>query len=81
MGDVDPAFRKRVEEALRAAGMDPEGNGDGDEEDEDDESSDEEIWDDEQMMKVDEHLAKVFRDRKEGNSKQKAKRAYIDCCS
>lgn len=76
MGDVDPAFRKRVEEALKAAGMDPEGDGRGDEDESDgDESSDEEeLWDDDQMMKVDEQLAKVFKDRKEGNSKQKAKR-------
>lgn len=76
MGDVDPAFRKRVEEALRAAGMDPEGDGHegADGEEDEAESSDEEVWDDEQMMKVDEHLAKVFRDRKEGNPKQKAKR-------
>jgi DNA polymerase phi len=62
MGDVDPAFRARVAEALQVSGMGVETNGDG-ESDDDDESSDEEVWDDEQMLKVDEQLAAVFRDR------------------
>jgi DNA polymerase phi len=49
--------------------MDVEANGDA--EDDEDESSDEEVWDDEQMMKVDEQLAAVFRDRAAAGSGKK----------
>lgn len=68
MGDVDPAFRARVAAALQVSGMDVEANGDAED---DDEESDEEVWDDEQMLKVDEQLAAVFRDRAAAGSGKK----------
>lgn len=69
MGDVDPAFRARVAEALQVSGMGVEKAEDG--ESSDDDSSDGEVWDDEQMLKVDEQLAAVFRDRAAAGSGKK----------
>ncbi|QRW14703.1 DNA polymerase phi subunit [Ceratobasidium sp. AG-Ba] len=62
--EVDPEFRKQVAEALQVNGM---AAGDDDESD----SEDEVILDDEQMMELDEHLAKVFRSQAGGTSKEK----------
>ncbi|KAG8686023.1 DNA-directed DNA polymerase, partial [Ceratobasidium sp. 395] len=53
--EVDPEFRKQVAEALQVNGMAP--NEDGSDSDESD-SEDEVMLDDEQMMQLDEHLAK-----------------------
>jgi DNA polymerase phi len=56
--EVDPDFRRRVAEALKVSGvLDEKEDGEGDDNDSDDES----VWDDEQMMKVDEQLAAVFK--------------------
>lgn len=38
-------------------------DGDDESKEDDEEESDEEVWDDEQMLKVDEQLAEVFRQR------------------
>jgi DNA polymerase phi len=65
MAPVDPAFRQRVADALQGALMDI----DGDDKDSDDES-DEEVWDDEQMMQVDEQLAEVFRQQAGSTTKR-----------
>ncbi|KAF9246115.1 DNA polymerase phi-domain-containing protein [Melanogaster broomeanus] len=48
--------RKKIEDALRASGMDVGEEGSGEE-------SDEELMDDEQMMAIDEHLAEIFRSK------------------
>lgn len=69
MGDVDPAFRARVAEALQVSGMGVEAK-DGDSSD-DGSESDGSVWDDEQMLKVDEQLAAVFRDRATASSGKK----------
>ena len=74
LAPVDPAFRRRVAEALQVAGMLDDGttrpNGkssssedDSEDDDDDGSSSEEELWDDDQMLKVDEQLAEVFRQR------------------
>lgn len=60
LGAVDPAFRARVAAALQVSGMDVDADADGEE---DEDESDDEVWDDEQMMKVDEQLAAVFKER------------------
>jgi DNA polymerase phi len=65
-GDVDPAFRQRVAEALQVSGMGIDGNADGDV-DSDEES---EVWDDERMMQVDEQLAAVFKERSSTTTKR-----------
>lgn len=70
MGDVDPAFRARVAEALQVSGMGVDAKADGDSSD-DDSESDGSVWDDEQMLKVDEQLAAVFRDRATASSGKK----------
>jgi len=70
MGDVDPAFRARVAEALQVSGMGVDAKADGDSSD-DESDSDSEVWDDEQMMKVDEQLAAVFKDRATASSGKK----------
>lgn len=62
--EVDPEFRRRVAEALKVSGaLD-------DEEDED--SDNESVWDDDQMMKVDEQLAAVFKSQAAGKSDTKS---------
>ena len=72
---VDPEFRRRVAEALQVAGMlddgtnqkrprtDDDSLSNPDEDSEDGSSSEEELWDDDQMLKVDQQLAEVFRQR------------------
>ncbi|WVQ74513.1 hypothetical protein IAR50_004114 [Cryptococcus sp. DSM 104548] len=75
MGDVDPEFRKRVAEALQVSGM----GGAGEEDDKSNaESEIDEVWDDEQMMKVDEQLAKVFKERAATSSKNDKKQNLIE---
>lgn len=69
LGDVDPAFRQRVAEALKVSGMDA-----GEDVEEGSEAESEEYWDDDQMMKVDEQLAQVFRERAAAASKNDMKR-------
>lgn len=69
MGEVDPAFRQRVAEALKVSGMDA-----GEDVEEGSEAESEEYWDDDQMMKVDEQLAQVFRERAAATSKNDMKR-------
>jgi DNA polymerase phi len=69
--EVDPEFRKRVAEALKASGM-------GVDEDADADSDDESVWDDEQMMKVDEQLAAVFKSHAQGNKRADLKHAAIE---
>ncbi|OXH24380.1 DNA polymerase phi subunit [Cryptococcus neoformans] len=68
LGDVDPAFRQRVAEALKMSGMDA-----GEDVEEGSEAESEEYWDDDQMMKVDEQLAQVFRERAAAASKNDMK--------
>lgn len=63
--EVDPEFRKRVAEALKVSGM-ATADGEG----EDDDSDDESVWDDDQMMKIDDQLAAVFK--AQGNSKKRS---------
>ncbi|ORY24385.1 DNA polymerase phi-domain-containing protein [Naematelia encephala] len=74
---VDPAFRARVAEALQVSGMALDGDNAADDDDDEDEESDEEVWDDEQMMKVDEQLAEVFR-QQAGNKKTDMKHMQIE---
>lgn len=69
LGEVDPAFRQRVAEALKVSGMDA-----GEDVEEGSEAESEEYWDDDQMMKVDEQLAQVFRERAAATSKNDMKR-------
>ncbi|OCF44480.1 DNA polymerase phi subunit [Kwoniella heveanensis CBS 569] len=73
MAPVDPAFRARVAEALNVAGMGVNEDADGDDEDEE-----EEVWDDEQMMKVDEQLAEVFRQQASGTKRSDLKHLQIE---
>jgi len=60
--DVEPdlELRSKIEEALRASGIEPaddsEGEGDSEEEEE-------EVMDDDQMMAIDDKLAEIFRSR------------------
>ncbi|CAE6520437.1 unnamed protein product, partial [Rhizoctonia solani] len=63
--EVDPEFRKQVAEALQVNGMAAIEN-DGSDSD----SEGEILLDDDQMMQLDEHLAKVFR-AQAGNTKEK----------
>ncbi|KAH7340489.1 DNA polymerase phi-domain-containing protein [Rhizoctonia solani] len=62
--EVDPEFRKQVAEALQVNGMTAVEDGS------DEDSEDEVLFDDDQMMQLDEHLAKVFR-AQAGNTKEK----------
>ncbi|KDN51531.1 hypothetical protein RSAG8_00076, partial [Rhizoctonia solani AG-8 WAC10335] len=62
--EVDPEFRKQVAEALQVNGMAAV------EDDDSEDSEDELLLDDDQMMQLDEHLAKVFR-AQAGNTKEK----------
>ncbi|CAE6491505.1 unnamed protein product [Rhizoctonia solani] len=62
--EVDPEFRKQVAEALQVNGMAAV------EDDDSEDSEDELLLDDDQMMQLDEHLAKVFR-AQAGNTKGK----------
>ena len=55
-GEADPELRKKIEEALRASGVEPA-------DDSKDDDTEEELMDDDQMMMVDEQLAGIFRSR------------------
>ncbi|KAG8748741.1 hypothetical protein FRC10_000132 [Ceratobasidium sp. 414] len=66
--EVDPEFRKQVAEALQVNGMAPAEDGD---DSDDSDSEDEVMLDDEQMMQLDEHLARVFKSQAGGNTKEK----------
>lgn len=68
--EVDPEFRRRVAEALKVSGVLDEK-----EDDEDGDSDNESVWDDEQMMKVDEQLAAVFK-QQASSKKADLKREY-----
>ncbi|TFK27400.1 DNA-directed DNA polymerase, partial [Coprinopsis marcescibilis] len=79
--DIDLELRKRIEDALRAAGVGAatgEEDEEDDEEDEDEDDEEEDLMDDDQMMAIDEHLAKIFSERtkekkgKDGNAQRKA---------
>ncbi|KAG8691843.1 hypothetical protein FRC11_007809 [Ceratobasidium sp. 423] len=63
--EVNPEFRKQVAEALQVNGMAAI-----EDDDSDSDSEDEVLLDDDQMMQLDEHLAKVFR-AQAGNTKEK----------
>ncbi|KAG8764681.1 DNA-directed DNA polymerase [Ceratobasidium sp. 428] len=76
--EVDPEFRKQVAEALQVNGMAP--NEDGSDSDESD-SEDEVMLDDEQMMQLDEHLAKVFKSQAGSNAKEKKGELYASLWS
>ena len=73
---VDPAFRQRVVEVLQISGMAVDGADemDGESGPDSDEEEDDEVWDDEQMLKVDEQLAEVFRQRANAGKKADFKR-------
>lgn len=58
--DADLELRSKIEEALRSSGIQPAS---------DDGSESEELFDDEQMMAIDEHLVNVFRSRVDGKRK------------
>ncbi|KAL4076956.1 DNA polymerase phi-domain-containing protein [Scleroderma yunnanense] len=58
-------MRKKIADTLKASGMD------GVEDDGLDEESDEDLMDDEQMMAIDEHLAEIFRSRKDEQKSKK----------
>jgi len=57
--EEDPELRRKIEEALRVAGIEAASEG----EDDDEESEDEDVMDDDQMMALDAHLAEIFRSR------------------
>ncbi|CAE6452304.1 unnamed protein product [Rhizoctonia solani] len=67
--EVDPEFRKQVAEAMQVNGMTAI------EDDDSDDSEGEVLLDDDQMMQLDDHLAKVFR-AQAGNTKEK-KGTYV----
>jgi DNA polymerase phi len=58
--EPDLELRSKIEEALRASGIEPADHSEGDD---DDGSEEEEIVDDDQMMAIDEQLAEIFRSR------------------
>lgn len=55
-GEADPELRRKIEEALRASGVEPA-------DDSEDDDSEEELMDDDQMMAIDGQLAEIFRSR------------------
>ncbi|WVQ79016.1 hypothetical protein IAT38_001108 [Cryptococcus sp. DSM 104549] len=69
MGDVDPAFRQRVADALGLGAVDDEDA---------DSDAESEHWDDEQMLKVDEQLASVFRERAATSKRTDLKHLQIE---
>ena len=56
--EPDVELRSKIEEALRASGIEP-----ADDSERDDDSEEEELMDDDQMMAIDEQLAEIFRSR------------------
>ncbi|WWC68679.1 uncharacterized protein I206_102613 [Kwoniella pini CBS 10737] len=72
--EVDPAFRQRVAEALNVAGL----GVDTADKDQEEESEEEEYMDDEQMMKIDEQLAEVFRQQAASTKKTDLKHLQIE---
>ena len=73
-GDDEDAqqMREKIADALKANGMDSVAD------DETDGESDEELMDDEQMMAVDEHLAEIFRSRKDERKSKKGLQLFLD---
>ncbi|KAF8758510.1 DNA polymerase phi, partial [Rhizoctonia solani] len=67
--EVDPEFRKQVAEALRVNGM---AIAEDEDEDSDSDSEEEVLLDDDQMMQLDEQLAKVFRAHAGGSKEKKS---------
>ena len=65
-GEPDLELRSKIEEALRASGIEPADDSEGE-----DESEEEEIMDDDQMMAIDDKLAEIFRSR--ANEKKSGK--------
>ncbi|KAE8257363.1 hypothetical protein A4X13_0g2410 [Tilletia indica] len=65
--EVDPELRSKVLKALQASGIADQNNGDEDDGDSDAES-DVTMLDDEQMMKLDDKLASIFRIQAKGKS-------------
>jgi DNA polymerase phi len=66
---VDPAFRQRVAEALGVSGVAVD-----DETESDASDGDSEVWDDEQILKVDEQLAEAFRQQANTSKRSGLKR-------
>lgn len=64
--EQDLELRSKIEEALRANGIEPadDSEGDGD--------SDEEVMDDDQMMAMDDKLAEIFRSRSGGGKGERS---------
>jgi len=56
--EPDLELRSKIEEALRASGIEPADTSEGE-----DDSEEEEIMDDDQMMAIDDQLAEIFRSR------------------
>jgi DNA polymerase phi len=59
--EPDLELRSKIEEALRASGIERAEDGEGD-----DDSEEEELMDDDQMMAIDAQLAEIFRSRAGG---------------
>ena len=57
-GEPDLELRSKIEEALRASGIEPADDSEGE-----DDSEEEEVMDDDQMMAIDDKLAEIFRSR------------------
>ena len=57
-GEPDLELRSKIEEALRASGIEPADDSEGA-----DDSEEEEAMDDDQMMAIDDKLAEIFRSR------------------
>jgi len=57
-GEPDLELRSKIEEALRASGIEPADDSEGE-----DDSEEEDVMDDDQMMAIDDKLAEIFRSR------------------
>ena len=57
-GEPDLELRSKIEEALRASGIEPADDSEGE-----DDSEEEEVMDDDQMIAIDDQLAEIFRSR------------------
>ena len=59
-GEPDLELRSKIEEALRAGGIEPADDSEGEDDSEEEEG---EVMDDDQMMAIDDKLAEIFRSR------------------
>jgi DNA polymerase phi len=72
--EPDLELRSKIEEALRASGIEPADDSEGE-----DDSEEEEVMDDDQMMAIDDQLAEIFRSR--ASEKRGGKGAeFRRCC-